>query len=155
MIAGWLYYKEALTALNVAPLKDHFDRAWIAHVELKASLFYGETCYRYSLELHEKEEFAEEIARLRSAVTALSELKFLYLLSCSVSRTIMKDTFLIIEFFPFFFIWDIIHGFLIMRLCCVVFIDLFTISVIFVRKIDLCQFFLVIWCLLPRKYGNF
>ncbi|EEF30151.1 Programmed cell death 6-interacting protein, putative [Ricinus communis] len=70
-----LYYEEALAALNVAPLKDHFDRAWIAHVQLKAALFYGEACYRYSLELHEKEEIAEEIARLRSGVSALAEAK--------------------------------------------------------------------------------
>ncbi|KDP34986.1 hypothetical protein JCGZ_09274 [Jatropha curcas] len=70
-----LYYEEALAALNVAPLKDHFDRPWIVHVQLKAVLFYAEACYRYGLELHEKEEVAEEIARLKSAVSALSEAK--------------------------------------------------------------------------------
>ncbi|CAI0431796.1 unnamed protein product [Linum tenue] len=70
-----IYYEEAFAALNVAPLKDHFDRAWIAHVQLKAALFFAEACYRYSLELHEKEEIAEEIARLRTAVSALAEAK--------------------------------------------------------------------------------
>ncbi|OMO68182.1 hypothetical protein CCACVL1_20034 [Corchorus capsularis] len=70
-----LYYEEALGALNVAPLKDHFDKAWIAHVQLKAALFYAEACYRYSLELHEKEEIAEEIARLKSGISALAEAK--------------------------------------------------------------------------------
>ncbi|KAF5745220.1 ALG-2 interacting protein X [Tripterygium wilfordii] len=70
-----LYYEEALTALNVAPLKDHFDKGWISHVQLKAVLFYSEACYRYSLELHEKEEIAEEIAQLRSGVSALAEAK--------------------------------------------------------------------------------
>ncbi|KAH0692165.1 hypothetical protein KY285_019262 [Solanum tuberosum] len=68
-----LFYEEALAALNVAPLNQHFDKAWLAHVQLKASLFYAEACYRYSLELHEKEEIAEEIARLNSGVNALSE----------------------------------------------------------------------------------
>ncbi|PIN07491.1 putative signal transduction protein [Handroanthus impetiginosus] len=70
-----LFYEEALAALNVAPLNQHFDKAWIAHVQLKAALFYAEACYRYSLELHEKEEIAEEIARLKSGVNALSEAK--------------------------------------------------------------------------------
>ncbi|KAL3338586.1 hypothetical protein AABB24_027622 [Solanum stoloniferum] len=68
-----LFYEEALAALNVAPLNQHFDKAWLAHVQLKASLFYAEACYRYSLELHDKEEIAEEIARLKSGVSALSE----------------------------------------------------------------------------------
>ncbi|KAL2558907.1 Endosomal targeting BRO1-like domain-containing protein [Forsythia ovata] len=68
-----LYYEEALGALNNAPLNQHFDKAWMAHVQLKAALFYAEACYRYSLELHEKEEIAEEIARLKSGVNALSE----------------------------------------------------------------------------------
>ncbi|KAK4373333.1 hypothetical protein RND71_008717 [Anisodus tanguticus] len=68
-----LFYEEALAALNVAPLNQHFDKTWLAHVQLKASLFYGEACYRYSLELHDKEEIAEEIARLKSGVNALSE----------------------------------------------------------------------------------
>ncbi|GMJ13123.1 ALG-2 INTERACTING PROTEIN-X [Hibiscus trionum] len=70
-----LYYEEALAALNAAPLKDHFEKAWIAHVQLKAALFYAEACYRYGLELHEKEEIAEEIARLKSGVSALAEAK--------------------------------------------------------------------------------
>ncbi|XP_030959512.1 uncharacterized protein LOC115982214 isoform X1 [Quercus lobata] len=34
-----------------------------------------EACYRYNLELHKKEEIAEEIARLRSAVSAITESK--------------------------------------------------------------------------------
>ncbi|GFP84712.1 alg-2 interacting protein x [Phtheirospermum japonicum] len=70
-----IFYEEALAALSVAPLNQHFEKAWIAHVQLKAALFYGEACYRYSLELHDKEEIAEEIARIKSGVTALSEAK--------------------------------------------------------------------------------
>lgn len=70
-----VYYEEALAALNVAPLNQHFDKAWISHVQLKAALFYAEACYRYGIELHEKEEIAEEIARLRSGVSALTETK--------------------------------------------------------------------------------
>ncbi|TKY50925.1 ALG-2 interacting protein X [Spatholobus suberectus] len=70
-----IYYEEALAALNVVPLSQHFDKSWIVHVQLKAALFYAEACYRYGLELHEKEEIAEEIARLRSAVNVLAEAK--------------------------------------------------------------------------------
>lgn len=61
--------------MAVAPLNQHLDKGWIAHVQLKAALFYAEACYRYSLELHDKEEIAEEIARLKSGVNALSEAK--------------------------------------------------------------------------------
>ncbi|KAF5757476.1 putative BRO1 domain, ALIX V-shaped domain, BRO1 domain superfamily protein [Helianthus annuus] len=70
-----LYYEEALAALNVAPLAQHFDKAWLSHVQLKAALFYAEACYRYSLELHEKEEIGEEIARLKSGIGALTDAK--------------------------------------------------------------------------------
>ncbi|KAM7274420.1 hypothetical protein ACFE04_016286 [Oxalis oulophora] len=70
-----LYYEEVLGAVNVAPLKDHFERGWISHVQLKVSLFYAEACHRCSLELHEKEEIGEEIARLRSGITALADVK--------------------------------------------------------------------------------
>ncbi|KAJ9708330.1 hypothetical protein PVL29_000398 [Vitis rotundifolia] len=70
-----LYYEEAFAALNVAHLNQHFDKTWISHVQLKAALFYGEACYRYGLELHQKEEIAEEIARLKSGISALSEAK--------------------------------------------------------------------------------
>ncbi|AAD39642.1 Similar to gb/AJ005073 Alix (ALG-2-interacting protein X) from Mus musculus. ESTs gb/R90133, gb/Z17944 and gb/AA605465 come from this gene [Arabidopsis thaliana] len=43
--------------------------------QLKAALFYGEACFRYGKELHEKEEIAEEIARLRSGASRLAEAK--------------------------------------------------------------------------------
>ncbi|PIA33499.1 hypothetical protein AQUCO_04100140v1 [Aquilegia coerulea] len=68
-----LYYEEAFAALSVPPLNQHFDRTWISHVQLKASQFYAEACYRCALELHEKEEIAEEIARLKSGISALTD----------------------------------------------------------------------------------
>ncbi|WOH07656.1 hypothetical protein DCAR_0727089 [Daucus carota subsp. sativus] len=68
-----IFYEEALAALKVAPLSQHFEKAWHSHVQLKAALFYAEACYRYGLELHEKEEIGEEIARLKSGLNALSE----------------------------------------------------------------------------------
>lgn len=70
-----IFYEEALAALNVVPLSQHFEKAWVAHVQLKAALFYAEACYRVGLELHEKEEIAEEIARLKSGISVLSEAK--------------------------------------------------------------------------------
>lgn len=70
-----IYYEEAYAALNVAPLNGHFDKTWITHVQLKAALFYSEACFRYSLELHEKEEIAEEIARLKTGINALADTK--------------------------------------------------------------------------------
>ncbi|KAI3733889.1 hypothetical protein L6452_13347 [Arctium lappa] len=70
-----LYYEEAVAALNVAPLSQHFDKTWMSHIQLKAALFYAEACYRYSLELHEKDEIGEESARLNSGISALSDAK--------------------------------------------------------------------------------
>lgn len=64
-----------MAALTVAPLSQHFEKGWISHVQLKAAQFYAEACYRYGLELHEKEEIAEEIARLKSGISALAEIK--------------------------------------------------------------------------------
>lgn len=64
-----------MSPLIVAPLNQHFEKAWIAHVQLKSALFYAEACYRYSLELHQKEEIAEEIARLKIGINTLSDAK--------------------------------------------------------------------------------
>ncbi|CAM8939502.1 unnamed protein product [Rhodiola kirilowii] len=70
-----IFYEEALEALSVAPLSQHFEKGWISHIQLKAAQYYAEACYRYGLELHEKEEIGEEIARLKSGITALTEVK--------------------------------------------------------------------------------
>ncbi|KAF9594051.1 hypothetical protein IFM89_027025 [Coptis chinensis] len=70
-----LFYEEAFAALSATPLNQHFDRTWISHVQLKAAHYYAEACYRAGLELHEKEEIAEEIARLKSGISALSDVK--------------------------------------------------------------------------------
>ncbi|KAI3779037.1 hypothetical protein L2E82_08476 [Cichorium intybus] len=70
-----LYYEEAVAALNIAPLSQHFDKTWMSHIQLKAALFSAEACYRYSLELHDKEEIGEEITRLKTGITSLSDAK--------------------------------------------------------------------------------
>ncbi|XP_042399232.1 vacuolar-sorting protein BRO1-like [Zingiber officinale] len=70
-----IYYEEAYAALNASLLNQHFDRTWMSHVQLKAAQFYSEACYQYSLELHEKEEIAEEIARLKIGISALTDAK--------------------------------------------------------------------------------
>ncbi|XP_071686334.1 vacuolar-sorting protein BRO1-like [Rutidosis leptorrhynchoides] len=70
-----LYYEEALAALNFAPLSQHFDKTWTSHIQLKTALFNGEACYRSSLELHDKEEIGDEIARLKNGISVLSDAK--------------------------------------------------------------------------------
>lgn len=70
-----LYYEEAFAALVLPPLNQHFDRTWVAHVQLKAAQFQAEACYRIALELHEKETIDEEIARLKAASHMLLEAK--------------------------------------------------------------------------------
>ncbi|KAH7295126.1 hypothetical protein KP509_27G033300 [Ceratopteris richardii] len=67
-----LYYEETHASLSLPPLSQHFDKAWVAHVQLKAAQFMGEAYYRASLDLHEKENIAEEIARLKVALSTLS-----------------------------------------------------------------------------------
>ncbi|KAK8959347.1 hypothetical protein KSP40_PGU009885 [Platanthera guangdongensis] len=68
-----LFYEEAYAALNVVPLNQYFDRAWISHVQLKAVQFYSEACYRFSLKPQEKEEISEEISRLKIGLSALND----------------------------------------------------------------------------------
>ncbi|XP_064944989.1 vacuolar-sorting protein BRO1-like [Musa acuminata AAA Group] len=70
-----LYYEETYAALNAPPLNQHFDRTWISHVQLKAAQYYAEACYRYSMDLHEREEIAEEITRLKIGISAVADAK--------------------------------------------------------------------------------
>jgi programmed cell death 6-interacting protein len=45
----------------------------VAHVQLKAAQFHAETCYRAALDLHEKENIPEEIARLKAGSALIAE----------------------------------------------------------------------------------
>ncbi|XP_072963635.1 vacuolar-sorting protein BRO1-like isoform X2 [Typha angustifolia] len=69
-----LRYQKAYETLNTSPprVKKHLGKAWVSHLQLKASLFYAEACYHYSLKLHKEEEIGEEIARLRTGISRLS-----------------------------------------------------------------------------------
>ncbi|XP_019095280.1 PREDICTED: ALG-2 interacting protein X-like [Camelina sativa] len=40
-----IFYEEAFAALTTSPLKEHFEKGWISHVQLKAALFYSEACF--------------------------------------------------------------------------------------------------------------
>jgi len=68
-----LFYEEAYAALVLPPLNQHFDRPWVAHVQLKSAQFNAEACYRAGLDLHDKENIAEEIVRLKAGSHMLSE----------------------------------------------------------------------------------
>ncbi|KAF3320974.1 ALG-2 interacting protein X-like protein [Carex littledalei] len=70
-----LYYEEVLDALSTAPLNGYCNKMWFAHVQLKASQFYAEACYHYSLYLHNNEEIGEEIARLQTGTDKLRSTK--------------------------------------------------------------------------------
>ncbi|XP_078156917.1 vacuolar-sorting protein BRO1-like [Carex rostrata] len=70
-----LYYEEVLHALSTVPLSQHFDKGWFAHVQLKTSQFYAESCYHYSLHLHKNGEIGEEIARLEMGADHLWSMK--------------------------------------------------------------------------------
>uniref|UniRef100_A0A0D3F815 AP2/ERF domain-containing protein n=1 Tax=Oryza barthii TaxID=65489 RepID=A0A0D3F815_9ORYZ len=70
-----LYYEEAYASLVIPPLQNHFERSWVAHILLKAALFNAEASYRYAIELHEKTEIGEEIARLQFGINAIVDAK--------------------------------------------------------------------------------
>uniref|UniRef100_A0ACD5TJG1 Uncharacterized protein n=1 Tax=Avena sativa TaxID=4498 RepID=A0ACD5TJG1_AVESA len=67
-----VYYEEAYAALCAPPLSQHFDKTWVSHVQLKAAQFYADACYRCSLDLHQQEEIAQEIARLKIGMSNIS-----------------------------------------------------------------------------------
>lgn len=70
-----LYYEEAYAALVAPPLQNHFERSWVSQVQLKAALFNAEACYRHAIDLHEKTEIGEEIARLQVGINAIVDAK--------------------------------------------------------------------------------
>ncbi|PUZ76741.1 hypothetical protein GQ55_1G315000 [Panicum hallii var. hallii] len=70
-----LYYEEAYAALVAPPLQNHFERSWVSQVQLKAALFNAEACYRHAIDLHEKTEIGEEIARLQVGINAIVDTK--------------------------------------------------------------------------------
>ncbi|VAI47390.1 unnamed protein product [Triticum turgidum subsp. durum] len=74
-IKAALYYEEAYAALVIPPLQNHFERSWLSHVQLKAAQFNAEACYRYAIELHDKMEIGEEIARLQFGINAVVDAK--------------------------------------------------------------------------------
>ncbi|KAJ3706525.1 hypothetical protein LUZ61_010230 [Rhynchospora tenuis] len=69
------FYSEAYSTITVSPLDQHFDRAWVSQVQLKAAFFYAEAATLYCTDLHEKEDIGEEIARLKLAISSLSDAK--------------------------------------------------------------------------------
>ncbi|XP_044951545.1 vacuolar-sorting protein BRO1-like [Hordeum vulgare subsp. vulgare] len=70
-----LYYEEAYGALVIPPLQNHIERSWLSHIQLKAAQLNAEACYRYAIELHEKMEIGEEIARLQFGINAVVDAK--------------------------------------------------------------------------------
>jgi programmed cell death 6-interacting protein len=70
-----LYYEEAHASLTLPPLNQYIDRGWVSHIMLKASQFHGEACYRIAIDLHEKENIGEEIARLKVGAASLANAK--------------------------------------------------------------------------------
>jgi programmed cell death 6-interacting protein len=70
-----LFYEEAYAALITPPLQNHFERSWVSQIQLKAALFNAEACYRCAIDLHEKTEIGEEIARLQVGINAIVDAK--------------------------------------------------------------------------------
>ena len=97
-----MFYEETNAALQLPPLNQHFDKAWVANIAFKARHFSAEALYRLCLDLHEQEEIAEEVSRLRAAKAILLEARknskgvlqplmdSLYKLEGNVGRTLQR-----------------------------------------------------------------
>jgi programmed cell death 6-interacting protein len=59
----------------VSPLDQHFDRAWVSYVQLKTAYFYSEAAFLYCMDLHQREDIGQEIARLKLSISSLSDAK--------------------------------------------------------------------------------
>ena len=51
--------------LSNPPLNQHFDRSWLSHVAVKATLYEAETQNQAAIGLHAEQEVAPEIARIK------------------------------------------------------------------------------------------
>ncbi|KAL5207888.1 hypothetical protein ABZP36_032323 [Zizania latifolia] len=70
-----LYYEEAYASVVIPPLQNHFERSWISQIQFKSALLNAEASYRYAIDLHEKTEIGEEIARLQFGIDAIVDAK--------------------------------------------------------------------------------
>jgi programmed cell death 6-interacting protein len=67
------FYEEARSALAAAPLKDHFDRTWLAHTAAKAAAFHAEALTRAAKIAEESDEdIGTAIVRLQVASRELA-----------------------------------------------------------------------------------
>jgi programmed cell death 6-interacting protein len=72
------YYKEIANALDTPPLKDHFNRSWMAHATVKSLIYQVEATMQSSLDLRTSDMLkgvAREIARLRAAEKLIERAK--------------------------------------------------------------------------------
>mmetsp|Transcript_26634 Transcript_26634/g.32339 ORF Transcript_26634/g.32339 Transcript_26634/m.32339 type:complete len:930 (-) Transcript_26634:134-2923(-) len=69
------YYEEARAALMSSTLSGHLDKAWLAHVAAKASLFNADCNFRSAQTFDPTENIAARIARLRQATQQLADAK--------------------------------------------------------------------------------
>ena len=56
--------------LSNPPLNQHFDRSWLSHVSVKATLYEAETQNQAAIGLHAEQEVAPEIARIKVKPTS-------------------------------------------------------------------------------------
>eukprot|EP00884_Botryococcus_braunii_P008240 jgi/Botrbrau1/17417/Bobra.0054s0013.1 len=70
-----VFYDEIQKELVRAPLNQHFDKSWTAHVCVKSALYLVEAQLQSGAALHAADEIASEIARLKEAQLALLPIK--------------------------------------------------------------------------------
>lgn len=58
--------------LSNPPLNQHFDRSWLSHVSVKATLYEAETQNQAAIGLHAEQEVAPEIARIKVELPPIS-----------------------------------------------------------------------------------
>lgn len=60
-----VFYDDIQKELVRAPLNQHFDKSWTAHVSVKAALYFVEAQLQSGAAFHAADEIASEIARLK------------------------------------------------------------------------------------------
>lgn len=61
------FYQDVKGLLSCPPLSQHFDRSWISHATVKATLYEAETQSQAAIGLHAEQEVAPEIARIKAS----------------------------------------------------------------------------------------
>ena len=65
-----IYYGEIRSMLSQPPLNQHFDKSWLCHTGVKATLYEAEVQNQAAMALHAEQEIGSETARIKVPLPA-------------------------------------------------------------------------------------